>query len=70
MLCFCRGSGHNGCLDCFSHVRSYNPECPLCRKSFDPQLQLSCNHEMRDLIARATAAMMDDEVRLRVCAFV
>jgi hypothetical protein len=55
-------SGHNGCLDCFSHVRSYNPECPLCRKSFDPQLKLSCNHELRDLIALKKRDVMDDEV--------
>jgi len=54
--------GHNGCLECFSQVRSVNSECPLCRKAFDPSLSLSCNHEMRDLIARTTAAMMDDEV--------
>ena len=55
-------SGHNGCFDCFSHVRSYNPECPLCRKSFDPQLKLSCNHELRDLIALKKRDVMDDEV--------
>ncbi len=48
-------------------MRSYNPECPLCRKSFDPQLKLSCNHELRDLIALKKRNVMDDEVRRGAC---
>jgi hypothetical protein len=58
----CAPSGHNGCLDCFAHVQSRNAFCPLCRAPFDPQQQLACNHELKDLINMANSMFMDDNV--------
>ncbi|KAF6266021.1 hypothetical protein COO60DRAFT_1676403 [Scenedesmus sp. NREL 46B-D3] len=53
---------HNGCLDCFAHVQSRNAFCPLCRAPFDPQQQLACNHELKDLMNMANSVFMDDNV--------
>lgn len=55
--------GHNGCLDCFAHVQSRNAFCPLCRAPFDPQQQLACNHELKDLINMANSMFMDDNTK-------
>lgn len=54
-------AGHNGCLHCLAHVQSRNAQCPLCRTVFDPEQELVCNHEMRDLIHLATSMFVDDK---------
>jgi succinate dehydrogenase/fumarate reductase-like Fe-S protein len=43
-------------------VQSRNAFCPLCRAPFDPQQQLACNHELKDLINMANSMFMDDNV--------
>ena len=48
-------AGHNGCLQCMASVRRSKPECPLCRNSIPPDVQLVENKELRDLIALASA---------------
>jgi hypothetical protein len=45
-------------------VQACKAECPLCRSPFDAGVKLACNTELRDLIALATASMMDDKVCL------
>ncbi|KAF8059433.1 Sh3yl1 [Scenedesmus sp. PABB004] len=55
--------GHNGCRDCFGAVQARGACCPLCRAPFDARAALATNHELKDLIALATAAFMDDTTK-------
>ncbi|BDA51595.1 probable SH3 domain-containing YSC84-like protein 1 at C-terminar half [Coccomyxa sp. Obi] len=47
--------GHNGCLHCMAQLQRAKAECPLCRAAFPSGTPLVVNHELRDLVALATA---------------
>ena len=50
-----RHAGHNGCLQCLSHVQRTKPACPICRTEFSPSAPLAVNYELRDLCQLAAA---------------
>lgn len=53
-------SGHNGCVECMKAVQDSQAACPLCRSSFDKDLRLSLNTQLRDLVDVATRHQVDE----------
>ncbi|CAD7705416.1 unnamed protein product [Ostreobium quekettii] len=44
-------------------VQAHRPECPLCRAPFDPSMQLTLNHQLRDLVSLANNLQIDCQTR-------
>ena len=45
--------GHNGCVSCMVYLQQRSPQCPLCRADFPPDMPLSVNYDLKEMLRLA-----------------